>query len=86
MKQSLFNSEVWNMIFAAEYLGDNLADVIEIITCGLYDQHAPSLVEQSQGMEKSYPALILHITVHFLDISLKREVCSENETCISAHR
>jgi len=41
MKQSLFNSEVWNMIFAAEYLGDNLADVIEIITCGLYMTNMP---------------------------------------------
>jgi len=41
MKQSLFNSEVWNMIFAAEYLGDNLAYVIEIITCGLYMTNMP---------------------------------------------
>lgn len=51
MKHSLFNSEVWNMIFAAMNLCC-YEDVVEIIPRGLYDQLAPSLVEQSQGMEK----------------------------------
>lgn len=56
MKHSLFNSEVWNVIFAALNLCC-YEDVVEIIPCGLYDQLAPSLVEQSQGMEKQAPSI-----------------------------